>query len=284
MTMNESNRTRFKPDPFTILKDLIKRTIRGELHLPPWWLRDVGGGDDFKAIGQEFLNLFIQIGNLQPDEQILEIGCSSGRMAIPLTGYLGPAGSYTGMDITKQTIVWCQQNISRHHPNFSFSHIDLYNKRYNRYGRYLAEEYTFPYESESFDFIFLTSVFTHLLPAATENYLREIARLLRHDGRGFFTFFLLNEAQQSLAEQGYNDIDFIYGAGPYRMRNESVPESAVAYEETYLLQLFSACDLELCGPVHYGTWSGRKDGLSYQDILLTRRQGATARRGRAMNQ
>ncbi len=268
--MNESPKPFFKPGPLTILKDFINRAIKGELHFPPWWLRDVGGSD-FGATGQEFLNLFIQIGNLQPDERILEIGCGSGRMAITLTSHLSRAGSYTGVDITRQSIVWCQRNISRRHSNFSFLHADLYNKRYNPYGRHLAKEYTFPFGNESFDFIFLTSVFTHLLPEDTENYLCEIARLLRRDGRGFFTFFLLNGIQQSLAKQGHNDINFNYGTGPCRTRDAAIPESAVAYDETCLLQLLSECRLEL-RTVHYGTWSGREDGLSYQDVLLVRRK------------
>jgi len=268
--MKEYQKPFFKPGLLTILKDFINRAIKGELDLPPWWLRDVGGGDDFEATGQEFLNLFVQIGNLQPYDQVLEIGCGSGRMAIPLTGYLSRAGSYTGMDITKRSIVWCQRNISRRHPNFIFSHADLYNERYNPQGHYLAREYTFPFQDKSFDFVFLTSVFTHLLPQDSENYLREIARLLRQDGRGFFTFFLLNETQRSLARQGRNDVNFKYGTGPCRTRDESVPESAVAYDETYLLELLSECSLETCGPVHYGTWSGRQDGLSYQDILVVR--------------
>jgi SAM-dependent methyltransferase len=267
--MNDSHSPFFKPGLLTVLRDFIKRAIKGEQHFPPWWLRDVGG-DDFEATGQEFLNLFVQVGDLQPDERILEMGCGSGRMAIPLTNYLSQSGYYTGIDITTQSIAWCQRNISRRYPNFSFLHADLYNKRYNPRGRYLAKDYTFPFKSESFDFIFLTSVFTHLFPEDTENYLCEIARSLRRDGRGFFTFFLLNERQQALAKHGRNDIDFKYGPGPYRVRDESIPESAVAYKETYLRQSLLKCGLALHEPVHYGTWSGREDGLSYQDILLVR--------------
>ena len=92
--------------------------------------------------------------------------------------------------------------------------------------------------------------------------------MLRPYGRGFFTFFLLNETQQSLAKQERNDINFEYGTGPCRMRDESIPESAVAYDETYLIELLAECGLGAHGPVYYGIWSGRHDGLSYQDILL----------------
>lgn len=270
--MQDYQQPDYKPGLWTVLKDWIERTLKRERHFPPWWLRDVGGGDDFGAIGQEFLRLFVEIGALKPDERVLDIGCGSGRMAIPLTGYLSPPGSYVGLDITQRVIDWCQQNISNRHPNFRFLHVDLYNKRYNPTGCCLAHEYRFPFDDQSFDFVFLTSVFTHLLPEATQNYLREVARLLSEDGRGFLTFFLLNPTQWALAEQGRNDVDFRRGPGPYRLRDEAIPESAVAYEQGYLFDLLAECGLVPNGPVHYGTWSGRQDGLSYQDILLVQRQ------------
>lgn len=104
-----------------------------------------------------------------------------------------------------------------------------------------------------------------------ENYLRELARLLRESGRALITCFLLNEAQQLLAQQGKNDIHFNYGPGLYRTRNEAIPESAFAYEENFLIELIQKCGLEISGPIYYGAWSGRSDGLSYQDILLVQR-------------
>jgi ubiquinone/menaquinone biosynthesis C-methylase UbiE len=239
--------------------------------LPPRWLRDVGPSD-FEATGREFLDLFIRLGQLKPDEQLLDIGCGCGRMAIPLTGYLNRQGSYVGLDITAAPISWCQENITPQHPNFRFAHMDLYNQRYNPAGGQLARDYTFPFEAERFDFIFLTSVFTHMLPADVEHYLSEIARLLRSNGRVFITVFLLNETQQTLAQQGRNDINFQYGAGSYRTRNEAVPESAVAYDEAFFQQLIARAGLLISQPVYYGRWSGRKDGLSYQDILLLSRR------------
>ena len=256
----------FRPDFWIVLKDYIKRTLTGERHLPPWWLRDVGGSD-FKRTGEEFLRHFVEIAHLQPEARVLEIGCGSGRMALPLTRYL-QEGTYTGIDITPQSIAWCQQHISRRHPHFTFVHADLYNKRYNPDGKWHANTYTYPFPDQAFDFIFLTSVFTHLLPADTTHYLQEIARLLAPQGNALLTFFLLNERQAELASTGNNDIQFRYGEGPYRVRDTEIPESAVAYQEAYILEQLAQQGLALQSPVYFGTWSGRPDGLSYQDILL----------------
>jgi SAM-dependent methyltransferase len=256
----------FTPTIWDQFKDLVARTLRGELRFPPWWLRDVGGSD-FKRTGEEFLRYFIEIARLHPQAHVLEIGCGSGRMALPLTRYL-QGGAYTGIDITPKSIAWCQQRITRRYPHFTFIHADLYNKRYNPGGTLHADAYTFPFADQAFDFIFLTSVFTHLLPADTTHYLQEIARLLAPRGNALLTFFLLNDRQAELAAAGNNDIQFRLGEGSYRVRDADIPESAIAYQENYVLEQLSMRGLALQSPIYYGTWSGRSGGLSYQDILL----------------
>jgi SAM-dependent methyltransferase len=252
-----------------ILLDLMDWCIRvasGKRHLPPARLRDVGNSD-FEETGREFLNYFIQLCNLQPTARVLEIGCGVGRIALPLTGHLRD-GSYLGMDLVAASIRWCQRHITPKHPNFRFDHVDLLNRRYNPQGRAEDKHYRFPYAGQSFDFIFLTSVFTHMLPAGMANYLLEIERLLADDGQVFMTFFLLNQRQKELVTQGQNAIDFKYGNGVCRMRDADLPESAVAYDEEYLLGLLYACGLAVRGPILYGTWCGFAEGLSFQDIII----------------
>lgn len=258
-----------------ILLDLTDWGIRmasGKLYLPPARLRDVGNSD-FEATGQEFLDYFVRLCNLQPNARVLEVGCGVGRIALPLTGYLCD-GSYVGMDVVASSIGWCQSNITPKHPNFVFYHADLFNRRYNPQGSAQDKDYRFPYDCRSFDFIFLTSVFTHLLPAGLANYLGEIQRLLADGGQVFITFFLLNERQKSLAQEGLNVIDFKYGNDVYRMRDADVPESAVAYNEEYLLGLLEASGLSVRCPIIYGRWSGRPDGLSFQEIIIATKKTA----------
>ena len=62
--------------------------------LPPTRKHFVGNGD-FKAVGYEFLRYFIQYGDLAPDDDVLDVGCGIGRMALPLANYL-KHGSYSG--------------------------------------------------------------------------------------------------------------------------------------------------------------------------------------------
>jgi hypothetical protein len=95
----------------------------------------------------------------------------------------------------------------------------------------------------------------------------EIARLLKPNGRCLASFFLLNDKQAALAAQGENALQFTWGDDRWRYVYEHSPESASAYDETYILELLRKHNLELRAPIYYGTWTGRKNGLSFQDLL-----------------
>jgi len=173
--------------------DTIDMVVSGRDGLtPPKRMIFVGDGE-FKKVGEVFLQYFIQFGELKPNERVLDVGCGIGRMAVPLTTYLEERANYEGFDIVADGINWCRNNISSKFPNFHFQLADVFNKNYNPNGQHKASEYKFPYENESFDFIFLTSVFTHILPQDLKNYFSEISRVLKRNGRCLITFFLLNK-------------------------------------------------------------------------------------------
>jgi hypothetical protein len=108
-------------------------------------------------------------------------------------------------------------------------------------------------------------------PAEVKNYLQEVSRLLKTDGRSLASFFLLNDEQARLATKGKQKLQFNFGDGVWRYVYEQRAESAVAYEETYILDVLRKYGLVIQEKIHYGTWSGRSDGLSFQDILLLKK-------------
>jgi SAM-dependent methyltransferase len=244
--------------------------LRDEL-VPPRRKIFVGEGD-FKKIGQEFLRYFVEFGQLKPDERVLDVGCGIGRMAVPLTGYLSSRGEYQGIDIVQEGISWCQRHISPKFSNFYFQLSDVYNGNYNPAGRYRAQDYKFPFVNEYFDFVFLTSVFTHMLPGDLENYLSEISRVLRPEGRCLATFFLLNAESRSFISSGSSTLAFKYEIEEGLTIDRDNPESALAYEEVFIRRLYEKYGLQILAPIHPGSWCGRKGFVSYQDLVFARRK------------
>lgn len=251
--------------------DLLDQFKHRNSMIPPKSMMFVGT-TDFEATGQEFRKYFIELGALQPDERVLEVGCGIGRMAIPLTDYLSAKGDYWGFDIVKMGITWCQKRISPKFRNFHFIHTDIKNDSYNPAGRIAARDFRFPFENGTFDFVFLTSVFTHMLPADMHQYLSEIARVLKNGGRCLITFFLLNEDSRRLIAEGRSSLEFKYEIDGCLILEEDKPEASVAYDEAYVLRLFSDCKLRILSPIHYGAWCNRQKTLSYQDIIIARKE------------
>ena len=120
---------------------------------------------------------------------MLDVGCGTGRMAVPLTGYLSDE-EYEGFDLMPEAIERCQENIT---PDI------------------------------------LSSTFTHMLPDEVPNYLSEIERVMKPGGRAMITFFLLNRQSLKLIEAGKSAIGFKYHFGVYRIKEKSTPETAIAY-------------------------------------------------------
>jgi hypothetical protein len=49
------------------------------------------------------------------------------------------------------------------------------------------------------------------------------------------------------------------------------PEAAVAYDEAYVRERFRERGLAIAEPIRFGSWCGRKQFLSYQDVVLAAR-------------
>lgn len=257
---------RFTMDIMDIIDWLLGR--RGSLIPPRRIFRTDGCANvlSYNKTGEVHLKHLIELGGLKPNERILDVGCGTGRIAITLTKYLDETGRYEGFDIVKEKINWCKK-ISVKHPNFHFQHVDPFNKYYNPRGKFEASEFKFPFQNDSFDFVLLHSVFTHMLPHDMENYLREITRVLKRGGRCFISFFLLNKESLQLINTGKSYENFKYDFGKYRTINTDTPESAVAYDEAFVLGLYEQYGLKITQPILYGSWCGRSNFFPFYSSL-----------------
>ena len=252
--------------------DHLSRILTGKSDFPPLHLRRyVGPLRTFEMTGAEFRAYLQLLCKLKPEERLLDLGCGCGLMALSLPDYFVAPGAYTGVDIHRPSIRWCQRHLGDRDPRLSFVAIDVVNRQFNPDGRYLAESYSFPFEDGSFDVILCKSLFTHMRPSEVENYIKEISRLLSNGGRCLATFFLLpREHQAGLGALG-GKLRFRFGDGVWRYEYRNSPESAVAYFEEHILSLLGRFGLVLEMPILRGRWSGANTGLSYQDVMVVKR-------------
>lgn len=144
-------------------------------NVPPPSLRiRVGGGlsemssESFVRIGRELsenIENILQVHlkrNLSSFEDVLDFGCGCGRVLVCLHGKTDV--NYYGTDIDKDAILWCKDNLK-----FADFHVN-------------SHAPPMIYKSESFDFIYSISVFTHIDEKLQLAWIRELHRLLKPNG------------------------------------------------------------------------------------------------------
>ncbi len=207
---------------------------------------------------------------------ILEVGCGIGRDAMQLIDYLSERGRYVGIDVTRDSILWCSGNISSRHSNFEFHHFDAENELYNPHGRKTSMDFVLPVKAGSVDRIFLASVFTHLFEAEVLHYMKEFARVLKANGQVYATFFLhtpeaLESAKMAGTTQWKATFDHCLSDGVYG-NDPLYPRGAVAFTDTAMRRLIDAAGLRLVRPYLRGSWSGlHPDPDDGQDVAILAR-------------
>jgi ubiquinone/menaquinone biosynthesis C-methylase UbiE len=193
---------------------------------------------------------------LLPSHRFLDVGCGCGKLARPLTTYLNGEGGYDGIDITREVINWCKERY-QNYPNFRFYFADLYSERYNPRGAFNASNYKFPFPNNEFDVVFVGSVFTHMVSEDIDNYIAEIARVMKVGGVCLATYFILDAVSRENNAAGLTSPKFAYEfkSQNCRVENPRVPEAAIAYDERFLQDLYSKHGLTM--RIVYGEW-GRK--------------------------
>ena len=151
-----------------------------------------------------------------------------------LCDYLDPSASYEGFDIMEQLIDWCQADDLAQVSEFPFpirSAVQL--GLPPRPIASLSSRPTIPLPADSFDFAFAHSVFTHLSPEASANYLQEIHRVLRPGGISYSTWFLFDEDPSASVSPLIAGMT-LNASGDFALHNPEVPDTAVGYRESFV--------------------------------------------------
>jgi SAM-dependent methyltransferase len=246
----------------------LLRGARDDLTPPRWMFLDPDRVDgsrnlqEFISIGETSVAWFIAEG-LEPTDRVLDVGSGVGRMALPLTRHLANGGTYDGIEIAKYKIDYCNRTFGRRFVNFKFHHADVFNKYYNPRGITHACDYDFPFQEGSFDFVFLISVFTHMLPADMEHYLAEIFRVMDAGATCIATYWLMESKKDRPLDHEYSDVCTVYRLDE--------PEHGVHYIEAYVLDVYKRIGFEIQSVSR--SQRGPSGKNLQQDIIIARKPG-----------
>ncbi|MEN2400994.1 methyltransferase domain-containing protein [Flavobacterium sp. MC2016-06] len=131
----------------------------------------------------------------------------------------------------------------------------------------------FPYQDNSFDTVFLFSVFTHMQPLEVQHYLSEISRVLKPNGKCLSAFFVYDDEIENAISQNNKGFSFAYKKEGYRLMNEKVSSANIAFKEKYLLDMIKSSNLKFENKI-YGSWASRQNDnlFDFQDILVFRKE------------
>jgi ubiquinone/menaquinone biosynthesis C-methylase UbiE len=163
---------------------------------------------------QAFKRRIVEQANIQPEQEVLDLGCGTGTLTLMLKRS-APAASITGLDGDKEVLARARSKAKE-------AGIDI------RWDEGMA--YELPYPERSFDIVVSSLVIHHLIHADKLRAFREAGRVLRPGGKLWIMDFgppynLLTRAQVTIMKDLEEAADNFQGRILPMLREAGFPEA-----------------------------------------------------------
>jgi SAM-dependent methyltransferase len=167
-------------------------------------------------------------------DSVFDFGCGCGRLARQLIQQTPRPRSYLGVDLHLPLVEWAQDNLAPRTEGFAFAHHDVRYDPWNP-GDDKPDVAPFPATEGSHSLVIAFSVFTHLIEAHAEHYMREVARILQPGGVFYSTWFLFDKQLFPMMQDFQNALYI----------NDLNPANAVIFDRGWLVSTATANGLAI---------------------------------------
>ncbi|MEM4934973.1 MAG: class I SAM-dependent methyltransferase [Candidatus Aenigmatarchaeota archaeon] len=253
------------------LKTLLERYNDNNLlgNIPLEYLKIIGSPnlEHFINVGKSILPEIVYRCKITPEKNVLDLGCGCGRFAIPFTSKEFK-GSYYGIDIWQDGIIWCENNLSTLNPNLKFIHLKIDNPYYfEEFKQNVRNKFDLVkfIEPSSIDAVFAISTFTHLIYEDIIEYFSELKKILKKGAIAYFTFFVIDEFFFEYRERTgkFKHVEKV-GDGIYY--GYKYQDFFAGYTKELLMNIFKEHNFKVLG-FEPGRWAEKPGSKMYQDTF-----------------
>ncbi len=221
------------------------------------------------------LPFLIELG-LRKDSVLFDYGCGLGRLAYAASKFLGAAGSYIGYEPNTQALSFLK-GAYRERNNFKFYGDALsFEEDYiamrtgqRQSGKKSLDLLPQDYVGRVVDIQYSSSVLTHMWLDAITRLLDNLNSIVKSGGLCVNTWLIVDDFARYTLDCGVADRYLPFKVNDAYTYSTENPLICTAYDLEQVKDAYQKAGHEIV-KILSGTWSGRNNGVHYQDIVISR--------------
>jgi SAM-dependent methyltransferase len=220
---------------------------------------------------------FLMDLGLRRDSVLFDYGCGLGRLAYAASKYMNDRGRYVGHEPNMRALAFLQRAYAER-ANFQFfgdplpveeDYIAVHSGESRTGGKKSIDILPQEYLDRIVDIQYSSSVLTHMWLDSISRLLENLNSVVKPDGLCVNTWLIVDEFAQYALDCGIADRALPFKVNRAMTTSTRNPLMCTAYEYADVVKVYEQAGHVIVKTL-WGSWSGRGNGVHYQDIVVSR--------------